>query len=159
MFVHPRQFAETVALANKKDLKFDTQHVIVAESLIWNVTSGVFATLRLRPKARAELGCLGRPSAKASSSNVPPGLEAASEEDDWRRCERTRWERIAAGKRSADYTIAMERWSQCGGGNPARRRPRTPDPRDRTVSNRSWELGVQAWRSELGETATVPSPC
>ncbi len=93
---------------------------------------------------------------------MPPGLEAASEEEERPRRGIQRREGVASVKRSAAYAIAMQRWSE-GGGNPARRRTRTPDPTDSSISNRKWELGMQAWRKELstvreGETATVPSP-
>ena len=83
--------------------------------------------------------------------------------DEWQRRESKRRGGVAAIKWSPDYLIAMERLSECDGGNPAPSRPRTPDPTDRAVSKRRWELSVQVWRKELtrvgkGQTASAPWP-
>ncbi len=117
-FVHPHQFEDIVALMKKKDLSLHKQHVMVAESLAWNVTHSVFHL-----RSRTELGSsIGRPSAASSakeSSNMTPGLEVASDMDQWTRRElKRREEGIAAIiKRWSGHTHAMERLSQCDGGN------------------------------------------
>ena len=117
--VHPHHFEDTVAPMKKKDRSLHKQHVMVAESLAWNATHSVFHL-----RSRTELGSsIGRPSAASSakeSSNMTPGLEVASDMDQWTRRELKRREEegiAAIIKRWSGHTHAMERLSQCDGGN------------------------------------------
>jgi hypothetical protein len=66
---------------------------------------------------------------------------------DWARRIRHRSNAVDAVKRSSDYDSmvrldSVDRLS-------ATLRPRTPDPLDRTVSKRHWEMSVQDWRVRL----------
>ncbi len=71
--------------------------------------------------------------------------------DEWQRRAKKRQEGAAAVKKRTkkDNLNAATELFECGGGYPARPRPRTPDPTDSTVSNREWEKGVQPWRKDL----------
>ena len=48
-----------------------------------------------------------------------------------------------------------ELYAQCEGLEAGSPRPRTPDPWDRTISKRHWEIGMWIWRSEIRRRALI----
>ena len=79
-------------------------------------------------------------------SRSPPGAnEVVDDEAAWERRTAHRLAGVVAIKRSAHYLSVTE--------DTGTARPKTPDPRDRTVSKRGWERGVQVWREKLKQAA------
>lgn len=74
-----------------------------------------------------------------------PGAIEVDDEDTWQRREAHRAEGVAAVKRSRHYLTVTE--------DTGNARPKTPNPRDRTLSKRGWERGMQVWRFKLEAAA------
>ena len=78
-------------------------------------------------------------------SRSPPGAIEVDDEETWQRREAHRTAGVVAVKRSRQYLIVTEDTENA--------RPKTPNPRDRTLSKRGWERGVQVWRVKLEAAA------
>ena len=80
-------------------------------------------------------------------SRSPPGANEVGDEEVWERRTAHRLAGVVAIKRSAHYLAVTE--------DTGNARPKTPDPRDRTLSKRKWERGVQVWRAKLEAAAAA----
>ena len=69
------------------------------------------------------------------------GLMLRLTQDNWPARQKKREAGVQYIKGTMEYRQSQERSPHS--------RPRTPDPTDRTISKRSWERGMQLWRSEL----------
>ncbi len=139
VFVHPRQFEQTVDLLDKLDLVLLKQHVVAAESLEKNVIASL-SDLRLNVTIR-HLGAVRTSAASSSKAfcSKPPGQGARQPA---RAKKDNPQEGVAAVKKRA-YSNA--KLFEGDGPYPARARPRTPDPTDST-GDREW---AQPWRKDL----------
>lgn len=104
-----------------------------------------------RPRGdRSEDGEAGAPCVR-----IPEGAsEAALTEEDWQRRVEKRSISITAGKDTSEYRSYVQARPRI-----TRRpsEPRTPDPRDRSISKRGWDEEVRLWRVALRQWCGLQS--